>query len=150
MQACPCGSGRPYGVCCEPLIRGEAQAATPEELLRSRFSAFALNEVDYVLATQIEQDRPAVEGWSSSAKFSELRILRQNLSEAQATIDFEADYESKGEQHVHKERSLFNLVDGRWLFSKGGGVPAVAAVKVGRNDPCPCGSAKKHKKCCGQ
>lgn len=150
MQPCPCGSGRPYEVCCEPLIRGEAQATTPEELLRSRYSAFALNEVDYVLATQIEQDRQAVEGWSSTAKFTALRILRQDVGEEQAVIDFEADYESKGEKHLHKERSLFKLMEGRWLFTKGGGVPAVAAVKIGRNDPCSCGSGKKYKKCCGQ
>jgi SWIM/SEC-C metal-binding protein len=27
--------------------------------------------------------------------------------------------------------------------------PMIVETKVGRNDPCPCGSGKKHKKCCG-
>ena len=29
-------------------------------------------------------------------------------------------------------------------------VQVKAAPKVGRNEPCPCGSGKKHKKCCGK
>ncbi|MGY8718810.1 MAG: SEC-C metal-binding domain-containing protein [Verrucomicrobiia bacterium] len=51
------------------------------------------------------------------------------------------------------EKSEFELIDGNWIFSKTlreGPAPAKAAPKIGRNDPCPCGSGKKYKKCCGR
>ena len=123
--------------------------ATAEELLRSRYSAYATGEVDYICATQVGGDKEGIEGWSRSATFRQLRILAQQGDDQTAVIDFEADYESGGQAHTHRERSSFEHRDGKWMFIKGQGIPVVSGhAKVGRNDPCPCGSGKKHKKCC--
>ena len=55
---CPCGSGTPYDACCGVLHRGERQAATPEELMRSRYSAYALGDLGYVDRTWHPRTRP--------------------------------------------------------------------------------------------
>ena len=57
METCPCGTNKAYSQCCEPLIRGERQAATPEELMRSRYSAYAKTEVDYIINTTHPEKR---------------------------------------------------------------------------------------------
>jgi SEC-C motif-containing protein len=68
-------------------------------------------------------------------------------------VEFIARYAIDGAEHKHHERSDFRRIDGRWFFSNGEKVTSApivrAAPKVGRNDPCSCGSGKKFKKCCG-
>ena len=50
------------------------------------------------------------------------------------------------------ERAEFEKLDGEWRFIDGhifGPAPVKREEpKIGRNDPCPCGSGKKFKKCC--
>ena len=55
---CPCGSGLTLAECCGPKIAGEP-AATPEALMRSRYTAYALGDDAYVLATWAPETRPA-------------------------------------------------------------------------------------------
>ena len=112
--------------------------------MRSRYTAYALKNVDYILETQVDQDREAVERWAENAEFQELRIVRSD----EDTVEFEADYRQDSQQHTHRELSHFEKRNGRWLFVKGH-PPTRRASKVGRNDPCTCGSGKKYKKCCG-
>ena len=63
-------------------------------------------------------------------------------------------YAAKGEAVEHHEHAYFKKLDGEWKFIDGeieSGVPYVREEpKIGRNDPCPCGSGKKYKKCCGR
>ena len=152
MQKCPCGSGRPFPVCCEPFLEGQSFPETAEELMRSRYSAYAQGNVDYVLATQVEQDREAVKNWSDRATFQALRVLTTEgggAGDSEGLVDFEADYLAQGVAQTHRERSTFRRIEDRWTFVKGQGVPVTAPPRVGRNDPCLCGSGKKFKKCCG-
>jgi SEC-C motif-containing protein len=68
-------------------------------------------------------------------------------------VEFEASYERDGLRDIHHERAQFKKVDGQWLYDEGDIVPKTivrATPKVGRNDPCPCGSGKKYKHCCGK
>ncbi|UUZ60382.1 YchJ family protein [Nocardioides sp. B-3] len=55
---CPCGSASPYDACCGPLHRGASAATSPEQLMRSRFSAYAVGETDYVFRTRHPRTRP--------------------------------------------------------------------------------------------
>jgi len=52
---------------------------------------------------------------------------------------------------VRQEKSVY---DSAMTASHGGAVgqkkPVVKGEKIGRNDPCPCGSGKKYKQCCGK
>ncbi|MDH5490482.1 MAG: YchJ family metal-binding protein, partial [Myxococcales bacterium] len=58
---CPCGSGSKQNECCGPLMQGEAQAETAEALMRSRYSAFAVGNVEYIVATHHPESRDEVD-----------------------------------------------------------------------------------------
>ena len=122
--------------------------------MRSRFTAYALGNVDYLLATHDPKqpaDRASVEAWARRAKFTalEVRATEGGGPEDQTgVVEFVAHFEEDGRAREHHERSRFARIDGRWHYLDGR-APALKKPKVGRNDPCPCGSGKKHKKCCG-
>jgi SEC-C motif-containing protein len=160
-MSCPCGSGQPYDACCGPIIAGERNALTAEELMRARYTAYARVETDF-LATSLhpsardEHDAEAVREWAEQSEWHGLEILEVTEGgedDAEGHVQFAAEYTFEGEQKRHHEDALFLKEDGKWFFLQGQPVrvkPFVReAPKVGRNDPCPCGSGKKHKKCCG-
>ena len=66
------------------------------------------------------------------------------MAEHEGTVEFKARYEQDGHMHHISENSLFRRIRGRWFY-----VDTVKSQKLGRNDPCHCGSGKKYKKCCG-
>jgi SEC-C motif-containing protein len=145
---------------CAPFIRGEKKPSTAAELMASRYVAYATGEIDYLIATHDPKtrsgtDRKATEDWSKSAAWRGLEILgteHGGPDDDAGVVEFIARYSIDGVEHAHHERSRFRRVDGRWYFISGDKVSAPArkvAPKVGRNDPCSCGSGKKFKKCCG-
>jgi SEC-C motif-containing protein len=146
-MTCPCGSGAPHERCCGPWLDGAA-APTAEALMRSRYSAHVLGRIDYLMATwdAPDADAAAVEKWARESEWLGLEIV----SAAESTVEFRARYRDKaGVEHVHHERSRFRRREGRWVYVDGAAVPAARAAAPGRNDPCPCGSGKKYKKCHG-
>lgn len=161
METCPCGSSRPWAECCEPLIRGTRPAATAEELLRSRYSAYVKGEIPYLLATThpdhlADQDEEGIRDWSQNSQWHGLQILGATAGgpeDDEGQVEFIADFTHDGERSQHHELATFGRVDGDWKLVKGERVKQQPYVreepKVGRNDPCPCGSGKKYKKCCG-
>lgn len=160
MTDCACGSGSGFEACCAPFLDGKATPATAEQLLRSRYTAFTRKQTDYVLRTthpdQVKKlDQEAVAAWAESATWKQLEIYRVENGKAEdedGWIDFIARYEEDGQEVEHSERAHFVKHDGAWVFDhQRSGTPQLEARdKVGRNDPCPCGSGKKHKKCCGK
>jgi SEC-C motif domain protein len=145
---------------CLPFIRGEKLPETAAELMASRYVAYSMAEVDYILAThdpatRSDTDREATEDWAKRAKFHGLKILRTELGQAgddTGEVEFQAFFTADGAEHVHHERSDFVRKDGRWFFAAGKEVQLPKRreePKVGRNDPCFCGSGKKLKKCHG-
>ena len=159
MSACPCGSQIEYSSCCEPLIKGQAKAATPEALMRSRYCAFTTANVEYIEKTTDPSsrgsfDRSGTEEWANNSDWQGLEIVRTQGGGADDTkgeVEFIARYHYQGADRVHHERSDFRKRDGQWYFVDGRLVqePVRAENKIGRNDPCSCGSGKKYKKCCG-
>lgn len=158
---CPCGSTHAIVSCCLPFIEGKRHPQTTEELLRSRYTAFTRGDVDYIInthhgRTRDQISREEIEKWSRESTWKGLKILESEggkAADASGTIAFCAEYETGGKKHEHFEQSLFEKEDGKWKFVdaqalKSGPVKRTEP-KVGRNDPCPCGSGKKHKKCCG-
>jgi SEC-C motif-containing protein len=128
--------------------------------MRARFSAYALGQVDYLVyshapSTRSPELRNAVREWARKAEFRELRILETKAgshTDQEGIVIFEADYIENGAKKTLAERSIFGRYEGRWVYEKGT-APRTATVtrqsqKVGRNDPCPCGSGAKYKKCC--
>lgn len=159
---CPCKSGKAYADCCEPVIRGARKAITAEELMRSRYSAYALGEVDWIVASQSPDgrqfvDRQATEQWSKRATWFGLEIVETKEGgpdDVEGIVEFKAYYRLGGEDIKHHEIASFRKEDDTWYFVDGIEMkprPYKRLVaKVGPNEPCPCGSGKKHKKCCGK
>ena len=159
-QTCPCGSEATYAKCCQPYIQGKKKAGSAEALLRSRYTAFVKGEIDYILETHHtktkgEVKREGIEEWSKTSEwlgFNILEIEGGGENDTNGTIKFEVKYRVKGKLEDHREKSLFEKENGEWRFLDAvaaGGTVQRSEPKVGRNDPCPCGSGKKHKKCCG-
>lgn len=161
VEQCPCGSGTPYGECCEPLIRGTRPATTAESLMRSRYSAYAKAEVDYLYETTHPDhrkgyDHDGTRQWAESSRWEGLEIVsaRGGEGDSQGEVEFIATYRDGETEavHAHHELGKFRKVDDRWLFVDGKmvGQKPIVSTKVGRNEPCPCGSGSKYKKCCGK
>jgi SEC-C motif-containing protein len=170
MKDCPCGLQSPYSDCCGPLIRGTGYADTAEDLMRSRYTAYTLRNWDYLIQTthsseRSEKTRKAFEKWGKSVEWLKLEVLgskKGGLQDDEGEVTFVAFYEEEGEEHSIRESSKFLKENGRWTYSEKQSTihkkvheepqqPVIReGPKVGRNDPCPCGSGKKFKKCCGK
>jgi SEC-C motif-containing protein len=160
---CPCGSGHAFEACCAPILDGRAAAPTAEALMRSRYSAFVRGAIDHLLlthdpATRGSVTRASIEAWSRSARWQGLEVLqteRGGADDEEGVVEFRARYSEGGASRVHHERSRFRRIDGNWYYVDGeapapaSSAPVVRGDKIGRNDPCPCGSGRKYKKCCG-
>ncbi len=159
---CTCGNSISFQECCEPLIKGRRQPETAEVLMRSRYSAYVSGDVDYIVETQAPGtrhtvDRDATEQWSRKSTWLSLEILgveAGGATDQTGTVEFVAHYELEGEKVDHHETAEFRREDGRWYFVAGHAPKQEPfrnpAKKVRPNEPCPCGSGRKHKKCCGQ
>jgi SEC-C motif-containing protein len=162
MENCPCGMEKPYEECCGPFIEGDAVPQTPEELMRSRYSAFTKTAVDYLLNTvhpdtREQHNERAIRNWAKSSDWISLKILNTEKGgpdDTEGLVEFVAQYYQKGKRQTHHELAQFKKQDGRWFFYDGQPPQQEQVVhtspKVGRNDPCPCNSGKKYKKCCGK
>jgi len=159
VEICPCGSGTPFGECCEPLIRGTRQATTAESLMRSRYSAYVKAEIDYLYETthpahRKGYDHEGTRQWAQDSHWDGLQVVsaRGGEDDILGEVEFIATYRDGETVHAHHELGKFRKIDGRWLFVDGRmvGQKPIVSSKVGRNDPCPCGSGSKYKKCCGR
>ena len=161
MDSCPCGSGRAFDACCGPFLAGDASAPTAEALMRSRYTAYTVGDIDYIRRTMHKSaihtfDEEASRRWSREAEWHglEIKAVRQGEPEdREGEVEFVAAYVQDGEECFHHERATFKKEGQKWYYVDGeyvGTKPYVRETpKVGRNDPCPCGSGRKYKKCCG-
>lgn len=119
---CPCLSGLSYDACCGRLHTGTATAQTAEQLMRSRFSAFAVGDPDYLLATWHPSTRPGSLELDSDRRWYRLDILATRGGspfETDGVVEFEAFYrtpDGSGSQH---EASRFSREGGRWFYLDG-------------------------------
>jgi SEC-C motif-containing protein len=158
---CPCGSKRTLSECCLPVLEGTEKAQTAEALLRARYTAFTRGNVDFIWSTHDPRTRrqirrQGIEEWSKSSEWLGLEIVDVqggSAADKTATIVFHAQYRAEGQLNDHHEKATFQRQEEGWVFVDGEPVkppPVIRAEpKVGRNEPCPCGSGKKYKKCCG-
>ena len=156
VKQCPCGSNVPFDACCGPIIGGEP-APTAQALMRSRYSAYVVGALDHVAnthAAEVRDDfnRPEAERLSRSCIFQGLDIRKVTENGDRAQLDFVVRFKQAGTDMIQVELADFRRENGRWLYAGGKLSPQVTqrtVTRVGRNDPCPCGSGKKAKKCCG-
>ncbi|HLP40863.1 MAG TPA: YchJ family metal-binding protein [Fibrobacteria bacterium] len=156
MAACPCCSGLPYEECCRPILAG-SPAPTAEALVRSRYTAFAVRSLDHVENThapEIRDDfnRAEAERLAEECEWKNLRIHKAIEDGDQASVEYVMEVRKDGNTIIKGVKSDFRRENGQWLFASTKPAPQLAhalSTKVSRNDPCPCASGKKYKKCCG-
>jgi SEC-C motif-containing protein len=149
---CPCGSGVEALTCCEVIISGGTRARTAVELMRARYTAFVTGRMNgaFVRDTTARETRSTDAGAASpqiGGLGLEVRSVTAGGQQDQTgTVEFVARLLVQGRNETHHEISRFRREAGQWVYVDGR-FPATA--KTGRNDPCPCGSGKKFKQCCG-
>lgn len=129
---------------------------TAKGLLETRYEAFVQGDVDFILATHHPEtreqvERTAVEAWSKGSQWRGLKIDEVTEKGDKTFIRFTARYEREFQTTNHTEDAEFRKLDGRWYYFDSQ-FPKPETIrregeKTGRNDPCPCGSGKKYKKC---
>lgn len=159
---CYCGSGIAFDMCCQPVIQ-QQNAQSPEQLMRSRFSAYCSKQADYLQQTWHQSQRSANQAadilqFAQSVHFVKLEIKQATSERPRAFaqgpitaqtvgyVEFIASFIAEDRlQHIH-EISRFLYEQTAWYYLDGTILPK-ATQKLGRNDPCPCQSGLKYKSC---
>ncbi|MDB4836996.1 YchJ family metal-binding protein [Marinomonas sp.] len=161
---CLCGTNAPYEMCCGMYHHNPGTAPTAEALMRSRYSAFSLNDFHYIASTQKLKEAPKQSDADIAASNGDTQWIKLEINETENGLEkdkegmvaFSAHF--KEGKHIGRlsERSLFKKIKGAWFYISGEhevekNTPLIKsdAMNIGRNDPCHCGSGKKYKKCCG-
>jgi SEC-C motif-containing protein len=116
---CPCGRGLPYDRCCGPIHRGERDATTAEQLMRSRYTAYVTGDGPYLLRSWAPSTRPAHVAIDTQMAWTGLTIAATSaggLLDAEGTVTFDAHHRTDGRDGVLHERSRFVREDGRWVY----------------------------------
>ena len=119
---CPCGAGRDYIECCGPFLAGEALPSTAEALMRSRYTAYALGEFDYLRTTWHSTTRPTEIAPDNPPKWVGLEILATENggeNDTEGWVEFIARYKVQGRAFRLHERSRFVREDGAWRYIDG-------------------------------
>ena len=159
MNQCPCGSGKDYNDCCQIFHEKSENPSTAEQCMRARYSAFVKKEMDFLKdsynPTKIDEyDTESTKNWAENSEWQGLEIVRTEggqKDESSGVVEFISKYSNGGSLYTHHEVSTFSKLDDKWYFMDGNvqnNSIKRSTPKVGRNDPCPCGSGKKYKKCC--
>jgi SEC-C motif-containing protein len=121
---CVCGSGKLFEKCCSPLLSGTRWAKTPEQLMRSRYSAYVLGGYgDYLLKTWFPATAKGLTAVTLSLRtcdWVKLEILDKSQKGDQGTVEFNAWFHNdQGDKQVLHEKSVFQRINGRWLYVGG-------------------------------
>jgi SEC-C motif domain protein len=154
LMPCPCSSGHSYGVCCQPSLVGQAIPPTAEILMRSRYTAFTLGDIDYLIAThhptrRTPDQRHRLAETIQGITWMGLRVLHTQQgqpADRQGQVEFVAYYRQATLGQIH-ERSRFVKQKDRWFYLDGDRLPPLWPQ---RTDRCWCGSGKKYKTCHGR
>jgi SEC-C motif domain protein len=121
-RRCPCGTGLALAECCGRLHDGTAAAATAEQLMRSRYTAFVLGDAGYLLASWHPRTRPATLDPDPDVRWTGLDVLATaggSPLETEGTVEFRAHYVVHGTASAQHERSRFRRERGRWYYLDG-------------------------------
>ncbi|WP_136680072.1 YchJ family protein [Neptunomonas sp. XY-337] len=126
-QGCPCDSGKPFAFCCKPFIEGTKTPASAEQLMRSRYSAFVVGAVDYLINTTAEEKRKLIDPsiieeqvkYTNWIGLSILHTSHGQPDDSTGIVEFEAAFDTGEEQLVLHEVSNFIHHDNRWLYVDG-------------------------------
>jgi SEC-C motif-containing protein len=118
---CFCGSAISFNKCCRPLGLELQKATTAEALMRSRYVAYVVQDVDYLIATthpsqRANYSKEEITFWATSNQWQRLEILAVTPT----TVTFKAYYlDSNNQLQVHHEHSRFVFENGEWFYVDG-------------------------------
>jgi len=126
-QPCPCSSKLMFDRCCEPYLTGRAVPATAEQLMRSRFSAYALAKPDYLAATTAAEERAKLDldelgRYCKAVRCIALKILATEAggpADQTGVVTFHAKLLINGKRMLHWEKSRFVREQDRWVYLDG-------------------------------
>ena len=123
-ETCPCGTGLGYDACCGPVHRNEVAAATPEALMRSRYSAYVVGAWDHLFRSWHPRTRPEDVTPDDRLTWTGLEILdapepTDDAGLVECSVEFRAHWTWSGQQGALHERSRFSRRAGRWVYVDG-------------------------------
>jgi SEC-C motif-containing protein len=161
---CYCGNNQSFEQCCELIIKGKLLAKTPEQLMRSRYSAYATKNANYIYKTYADSSRKKqsieeIKDWAQQTNWIKLNIIssiesneNEGLSlheqNSHPFVEFCARYIHNKRICQLKEKSHFVLEDGKWRYLDGDIIEHIELSPPKRNELCFCQSNKKFKNCC--
>ncbi|WP_441004470.1 YchJ family protein [Pseudocolwellia agarivorans] len=154
---CPCGTNIEYNKCCETIISNAKKARSPEQLMRSRYTAYAIKNSQYIFntyssASQKKQSLQEIDTWAKDTQWLNLYVVgtSEHINNATPTVTFEAIYKNNGSFYKMREKSSFVKENDHWRYVDGSDLTFDELNTPKRNDVCFCSSGKKYKKCCGK
>lgn len=120
-DARPCGSDAEYLACCGRYLEGAQIPDSAEQLMRSRYCAYVLGYLDYLLATWHPSTRPPTMALNHSGqiKWLGLNVIRAHNDATKGVVEFVARHKVNGQAHRLHEISQFEKENGRWLYISG-------------------------------
>jgi len=159
MKQCPCGSQVYYSKCCELYLIGEQVPSSPEALMRSRYAAYSIADIDYIKKTMQGKplngfDEVEARSWAESVTWLGLKVINTTIeTPSLGYVEFIARYMEGDKIKFIHEISEFHFQAGRWFYVDGRYSNTTKShnnQKISRNSLCPCASQKKFKNCHGK
>jgi SEC-C motif-containing protein len=124
MHYCFCGATKSYADCCGQFIDGNKLPATPEELMRSRYSAYAQANIEYIVQTMLAPannnfDSEAARVWAKRVKWIKLKVIKAFIKQDKGFVEFIAYFKENGKACTIHELSEFHKQNGRWYYVDG-------------------------------
>lgn len=120
---CPCNSKKSYLICCAPYHKGKLQAPTAEVLMRSRYSAYVTNNIQYIYRTWDKDARPPLkvlreDNTKQFIHLEMIKISKGDIHDITGTVEFVASYiiQGKTETYKHHENSYFVKNNNKWKY----------------------------------
>ena len=145
VQDCLCGSKKIYNDCCGKFINSILAVKNPEQLMRSRYCAYALKNEIYLLNSWHQSTRPdSLDLENDSTQWKKLKIISTTENNVHFVAYFTQDTLNREKIYALTEISRF-IKDKNWQYLEG---EEVKTIQLTKNMPCPCLSGKKYKRCC--
>ena len=124
---CYCNSNKEFSQCCQPIILGAAKAETAEQLMRSRYSAYVVADINYLLNSHHKSTRPTKERknilkWAKSVRWIGLEVIstqKGTATDSDGYVEFKAMFEENGKLDYIHEKSYFVKENSLWYYKSG-------------------------------
>jgi len=156
MSFCPCGSQKNYEDCCGLFIEKKHKPQTPEQLMRSRYTAYSMANTEYIKNTMkgkplINFNESEAKQWAQTVIWTGLKVIQSyDETPEKGFVEFSAHFMEGNQLNIIHELSEFHRENNLWFYADGVNKDSSAKSnrqKITRNSSCPCGSGKKFKNC---